>query len=102
MTCKIFEKQYFGSTVPKFRSRFNQYKSIINLYEKGRRRFIQEPLIERFCSNNHNGSHNDIKAQIIDYCDPNNPERREDLRIYHLDTIFPQGLIQGLIRENAG
>ena len=53
---------------------------------------MQEPLIDHFFSNKHNGSHKDIKVQIIDYCDPNNPERREDFWIYHLDTIFPRGL----------
>ena len=31
LTCKICEKQYVGSTVTKFRSRFNQYKS--NIYK---------------------------------------------------------------------
>ena len=38
---------------------------------------MQEPVIEHFFSNNHNGSHSDIKVQIVDNCDPNNPERRE-------------------------
>ena len=49
---------------------------------------MQELLIEHFFSNKHNGSHQDI----IDYCDPNNPERREDFWIYHSDSIYPQGL----------
>ena len=49
---------------------------------------MQEPLIESFFSNKHNGSHKDIKVQIIDYCDPNNPERREDFWIYHLEAIY--------------
>ena len=53
---------------------------------------MQEPLIEHFCSNKHNGSHKDIKVQNIDYCDLNNPEPREDFWIYDLDTIFPRGL----------
>ena len=89
LTCKIWEKQYVGSTVTKFRCRFNQYKSNINLYGKGQRGFMQEPLIEHFFSNKHNGLYEDIKVQIIDYCDPNNPERREGFWIYHLDTIYP-------------
>ena len=72
----------------KFRSRFNQNKSNVNLYGKGETGFMQEPLIEHFFSNKNNGSHQDI----IDYCDPNNPERREDFWIYHLDSIYPQGL----------
>ena len=80
LTCKICEKQYVGSTVTTFRSRFNQYKS--NTDWKGQRGFIQEPLIEHFFS----------KVHIIDYCDPNNPERREDFWIDHLDTIYSRGL----------
>ena len=48
LTCKICEKQYVGSTVTKFRSRFNQYKSNINLYGKGQSGFMQETLIEHF------------------------------------------------------
>ena len=55
--------------------------------------FMQEPLIEHFFSSKQNGSHKDMKVQIIDYCDRNNPEPREDFWIYHLDTIFPRGLI---------
>ena len=55
---------------------------------------MHEPLIKNFFSNKHNGSHRDIKVQIIDYCDTNNPERREDFRIYYLDTH------EGSRREN--
>ena len=36
LTCKICAKQYTGSTITKFRSRFNQYKSNIKLYGEGR------------------------------------------------------------------
>ena len=52
---------------------------------------MQEPLIEHFFSNKHNGSHKDIKVQIFDCCDPNNPERIDDFWIYHLDTMYPRG-----------
>ena len=76
----------------KFRSRFNQYKSNINLHGKGQRGFMQEPLIQHFFSNKHNGSHKDTKVQIINYCDPNNPERRKHFWIYYLDNIFQRGL----------
>ena len=91
LTCKTCEKQYVGSTVSKFRSRFNQYKSNINLHGEGQRGFTQETLIEHFFWNKHNGSHKDIKVQIIDYCNPN-PERRDNFWIYHLDSIYPRGL----------
>ena len=92
LTFKICEKQYVGSTATKFRRRFNQYKSNIYLYWKGQRGFMQESLIKHFFSNKHNGSHKDIKMRIIDYCDPNNSERREDFWIYHLHTTYPRRL----------
>ena len=92
LKCKICEKRYVVSTVTKFRSRFNQYKSNKNLSGKGQRGFMQEPLIEHFFSNKHNVSHEDMKVQFIDYCDPNNPDRGADFWIYHLTTIFPRGL----------
>ena len=84
LTCKICEKQHVGT---KLTSRFILFKSNINLCGKAQRGFVQEPLIEHFFSNKYNGSHKDIKVHIIDDCDPNNPERREDFWIYHLDTI---------------
>ena len=57
-----------GSTITAFRKRFNQYKSNMKLYSEGRRGMKQGKLI----------SH-DIKEQIIDYCDANDQESREDL-----------------------
>ena len=93
LTRKICEKQYLGSTVTKFRSRFSQYKSNINLYGKGQRGFMQEPLIEHFFSNKHNVSHKDIKAQIIDYCNLNNLERREDFWVITWILFFHEGLM---------
>ena len=48
ITCQACKKQYTGSTVTKFRARFNQYKSNLKLYGEGRRRFFQEKLIEHF------------------------------------------------------
>ena len=37
LTCTVRLKQYVGSTVTRFRLRFNQYKSNIKLYGKGSR-----------------------------------------------------------------
>ena len=53
---------------------------------------LYRPLIEHFFSNNRNGSNNDIKVQIIDYCDPNQPERRKYFWICLRDTTFAGGL----------
>ena len=65
LTCKRCRKQYVGSTVAKFRLRFNQYKSNIKLYGEGKRGFKQEKLIEHFFCPNHSGTHKDISVQII-------------------------------------
>ena len=42
----------------------------------------------------HNGTHADIKVQIIDFCDPNGQEAREEFRIFQLDTLHPKSLNQ--------
>ena len=42
LTCKVCAKEFTGSTITKFRSRFNQYKSNIKLYGDRARRFVQE------------------------------------------------------------
>ena len=31
-------------------------------------------------------------VQIIDFCDPNNQEKREDFWMYKLQTFYPEGL----------
>ena len=77
-----------------FRLRFNQYKSNIKLYGERRRGFKQEKLIDYFFLCSHNGAHKDIKVQIIDHCDLNDQEAREDFRIFHLDTLHSKGLNQ--------
>ena len=91
LTCKICKKQYVGSSDTKLRRRFNEDKSNINLYGKGKRGFMQEILFERFFSNNHNGSLSDMKIQINDSCDLNTQKPREDFWTYHLNTNFPRG-----------
>ena len=94
LTCKICAKQYTGSTITKFRSRFNQYKSNIKLYGEGRRYFVHEKLIEHFYSQNHHGTHGDMIVQIINQCDPNYQEKRENVWIHKLKTLYPDGLNQ--------
>ena len=92
LTCNGCGKKYVGSTITAFNLRFNQYKSNINLYGKGRRGFKQEYLISHFFTDGHTGSYKDISVQIIDFCDPNNQEKREDFWITTLNTIIPYGL----------
>ena len=91
ITCKMCRKQYTGSTVIKFRACFNQYKSNLKLYGEGRR-FFQEKLIEHFFNHSDNGSYNDLMVQIIDFCDPNNQEKREDFWMDKLRALYSEGL----------
>ena len=53
---------------------FNQYKSNVKLNGEGRRGFKKEKLIEHILLLSHNGTHEDIKVQIIGHCDPNDRE----------------------------
>ena len=63
--------------------------SNIKLYSEGRRGMKQEKLISHFFTDKNHGTYDDIKVQIIDYCDANDQERRED-------TLEPNGLnLQG-------
>ena len=48
LTCRICKKEYTGSTITRFRERFNQYKPNLKLYDERRRDFKQEKLWEHF------------------------------------------------------
>ena len=73
----------------RFRLRFNQYKFNIKLNVEGMRGFKQEKLIEDFFLCCHNGTHEDIKVQVIGDCDPNDQEARRRLL-----KNFPSGLLE--------
>ena len=76
----------------RFRERFNQCKSNINLYSQGVGDLRQEKMISQFFTEDHNASPQDIRIQIIDHCDPNDKERRENFWIETLETSYPKGL----------
>lgn len=81
LRCKICRKQYFGSTITKLNLRLHVFKSNTN----------QENLIEHFYSENHKGIHQDINVKIIDFCDSNDQEKRENFRMNKLRTLYPKG-----------
>ena len=66
----------------------------IKLHGGEKRGFKQQKLIEHFLCPNHSGTHKDISAPIIDHCNPNDQERREDFWIHHLSTMFQAGVNQ--------
>ena len=49
-------------------------------------------MISHFFTENHNASPQDIRVQIIDHCDPNDKERRENFWTKTLETSYPKGL----------
>ena len=72
----------------RIRLRFNQCKSNIKLNGEGRRGFTKEKLIQHFLLLSHNGTHEDIKVQLIGHCDPNYQENR----VFCLDTLHSKRL----------
>ena len=91
-SCKVCGQQYTGTTVTRFRERFNQYKSNVNLSSQEVRGLMQEKMISQFLTANHNACSKDMSVQIIDHCDPNDKERRESFWIEILETAYPKGL----------
>ena len=43
-----------------------------------------------FSTENHHGTHGNIKVQIIDYCDANNQERHGEFWVFNLNTLEPK------------
>ena len=92
LTCRICKKQYTGSTITRSREQFILYKSNLKLYGEGRRDFKQKTLLEHFYSHDHHRTHNDMIVQIIDFCDPNDQEKRENFWMHKLRTLYHDGL----------
>ena len=88
--CVVYFKEYIWSTVV----RFNKCKSNVKLNGEERREFKQGKLIDDSFLCSHNGTHEDIKVQMIGHCDLNDQEPREDFWIFHLDTLHSQSLNQ--------
>ena len=89
-----------GSTITRFTKHFNQYKSKIKLYSERRQGMKQERLISHFFTDKHHRTYDDIKVQIIDYCDANDQECREDFWIFNLNTLEPNGLNNKRAQKN--
>ena len=60
----------------------------------------QEKLISHFFTDKHHGTCGDIKVQIIDYCNANDQELRDNLWIFNLNTLEPDGLNNKRARTN--
>ncbi len=98
--CRTCGLQYVGSTITKFRERFNNYKAQFKKYAKRKaeghpnpgENISQADFFEHFRSLDHHGLE-DWSFQLIDQSE--NLERvreRESFWQHKLDTFFPNGL----------
>ena len=100
LVCKTCSKQYVGSTITPFRSRFNNYKSHFRAFcerkSKGTlnqgRVVPQVGLFKHFTQDGHNGMA-DWDFQLIDKSDNETQLRERELFWqYKLNTFLPIGL----------
>ena len=86
------QKAVYWLNSHKVQSALQSIKSNLKSYGEGRKRFFQEKLIEHFFNHGHNGSYKDVMVQRIDFCDPDNQEKREDFWMDKLQTLYAEGL----------
>ena len=93
--CKSCAKQYVGSTITKFRYRFNNYKSVFRRVSKSFPEYCrvnQEHFHRHFNQSDHNGM-DDWKVTLIDKADNEvDLRKRESFWQYKLNTFLPHGL----------
>lgn len=92
LTCKICSIQYVGQTLPKFRSRWNNYKADAKRCRLKTGKVMQRLLHEHFLQEDHNGFLKDCQVTLIDKTDHTCPKQRENFWIRLLDTMHPHGL----------
>ena len=76
LKCGRCHKHYVGSTINSFRKRFNNHKSSLLRYGKGKKGMPGEHLYSHFFAEGHVGL-NDVTEQIIDRTDVTEPTERE-------------------------
>ena len=91
LSCKVCGIQYTGSTVDKFRLRWNNYKSCQRNAANGGTP-NQNYFHQHFLSEGHNGLQSDCEIILIDKTDPTDPTRREYFWMRKLKTVAPFGL----------
>ena len=83
ISCTLSGRQYTGTMVNRFRERFTQYKSNVNLYSQGILGLMQEKMIFHCFYFDHNGSTDDMHVQIIDHCNPNDKKEENHFGLKH-------------------
>ena len=87
LSCRVCGIQYVGSTVDRFRLRWNNYKSCQRDAASGGTP-NQNYFHQRFLSEGHNGLEHDCEIIFIDKTDPSDPTRREYFWMRLLKTIL--------------
>ena len=100
LQCRTCGIQYIGSTITKFRERFNNYKAQFRKYLKRKKDFHQNPgdgishanLFEHFCSDDHKEME-DWSFLLIDQSDSLERLRQREFFWQHkLNCFIPHGL----------
>ena len=91
LSCKVCGLQYVGSTVDRFRLRWNNYKCSQRVPLEGGA-FKQNYFHQHFLSEDHHRLLEDCKIMLIDKTDSSDPTRREFFWMYELKTFATLGL----------
>ena len=88
--CKVFGKQYVGSTSTSFRAKFNNYKSASRKFSGGVL-VRQAELFRQFTEAGHHGLLEDVSFQIIDRIFRAS-RHKEGFWQFRLQSFMPEGL----------
>ena len=94
LPCSKCSKQYVGSTITKFRTRFNNHKSRLSAHKRlsASNKALDDLVYKHFNQRDHKGE-DDLRVQLIDKCASELVLReREAQWAYRLKTISPLGL----------
>ena len=94
LSCVRYEMQYVGSTITKFRTRFNNHKPGLNAHRRlaAENKTKDEFIYRHFNQPDHQGL-TDVRVRLIDKCYNEARLRdREAQWAYRLRSIHPQGL----------
>ena len=91
-SCKVCGIQYVGSTINRFRLRWNNYKSCQRNAAAGERTPNQNFFHHPFLSDGYNGLMNVRGIILINKTDSSDSTRREFFWMRALETITPVGL----------
>ena len=94
LSCSKCSKQYVGSTITKFRTRFNNHKSRLSAHKRlsASNKALDDLVYKHFNQRDHKGV-DDLRVQLIDKCASELALReREAQWAYRLKTISPLGL----------